>query len=68
MKIIIEFNLDSAAMREDEGIGPVDGLAVADILHKLATPFDDGATPMPGTSHRINDANGNSIGSITVTA
>jgi hypothetical protein len=63
MELNITMKLDNAAMTEDgEGITP-DGRAVADVLRKLADQMEDDV-PM-GTSRRIMDANGNSIGQWT---
>lgn len=71
MKLIITIDLDNVAMQEDNGfgepIGGPSGYAIGDVLDRLAGPFHQGDVPMPGASHRINDANGNNIGSITVT-
>lgn len=71
MKIIIEINLDNAAMRTYETYdyadpGEADGYALGEVLTRIAAPFNEGASPIGGRE-TIRDANGNDVGSITVT-
>lgn len=63
MELQISIRLDNAAMTEnEEGLIP-NGRAVADVLRELAGKMEDGL-PM-GTSRRIMDYNGNTIGQWT---
>ena len=65
MKLIITINLDNAAMRDEDDEEP-SGLAVAEILRSEADHFTD-YPPVYAEHRAIRDANGNTIGSITVT-
>jgi hypothetical protein len=66
MQLTITFSLDNAAFR-DEDTEERNGFEIADILDKLAAPYREGASPVPGASETIRDTNGNPVGSITIT-
>ena len=60
MKVKIEFNIDNAAYREDEGSPSWPAVALA--IKKVAGCFELGVT-----EGNIIDANGNKVGSYRVT-
>lgn len=66
MQLTITMSLDNAAMRDELEPDFGDGTAIAEILRKVAGDFDGGYAN-PGSQQPLRDANGSTIGQVTVT-